>query len=248
MQEHRQRIGLWIAAGIGLLTLAATAALAASMLAPSRPKGPCTAAYARDGGLAAKVRDALARTGLAPTPLRDITPFAWDTVYVVPWRRIVDTETAPGNAPEALTKALGCRPQLPDRADADADLGSVLFFTRNGQVIHTLEVWYNLTAPDQNPNPNTSPNPDQAQDQDQGQPQETPKAWSSSTTTTRPLDDPSCVRCLILTDPRPRKRYDNSGISQDIRSRQNYGFTPAIPTNAGHLSAPAGMSSTANGL
>ncbi|GAA4953359.1 hypothetical protein GCM10023205_13320 [Yinghuangia aomiensis] len=211
------------------------------MLAPSRPKGPCTAAYARDGGLAAKVRDALARTGLAPMPLRDITPFAWDTVYVVPWRRIADTESAPANAPEALTKALGCRPELPDRTDAD--LGSVLFFTRNGQVIHTLEVWYNLTAPDQNPNQN----PDQNQGQRQDQRQETPKAWSSSTTTTRPLDDPSCVRCLVLTDPRPRKRYD-SGISQDIRRRQTYGFTPAIPTNAGHLSAPAGMSSTANGL
>lgn len=242
MHDRQRRIRLWIASGIGLLALATAAAITTALLAPSRDKGPCTAAYAHDGGLAAKVRDALADTGLAPTPLRDLTPFAWDTVYVVPWRRIADAETGPtspdtepADTPESLAKALGCDPQLPYRADFD--LGSVLVFTHDGRVVHTLEVWYNL-------GPNTTTGTTSDTDTDK------PKAWSSSTTTTRPLDDPSCIRCLVLTEPRPRKRYD-SGTDQNIRNtrtRQNYGFTPAIPTNAGHLSAPAGMSSTANGL
>lgn len=212
MHDHRRRIRLWIASGIGLLALATAAAIATALLAPSRDKGPCTAAYAHDGGLAAKVRDALADTGLAPTPLRDLTPFAWDTVYVVPWRRIADaepepadTETDPAGTPESLAKALGCDPQLPYRADFD--LGSVLVFTQNGHVIQTLEVWYNL-------GPNTTADTADGTTHDTETDTGTPKAWSSSATTTRPLDDPSCIRCLVLTEPRPRKRYD-SGTSQN---------------------------------
>lgn len=184
MHDHRRRIRLWTAAGIGLLALATAAAITTALLAPSRDKGPCTAAYAHDGGPAAKVRDALADTGLAPTPLRDLTPFAWDTVYVVPWRRVAEADAA---HPDELDNILGCRPRLPYRADFD--LGSVLVFTHNGRVVQTLEVWYNL-------------GPDTATERDSA----TPKAWSSSTTTTRPLDDPSCIRCLVLTEPRPRKR------------------------------------------